>query len=285
MATAVTKGRKKAPKAPEPAPPKDLGNAHQLFVRQLPDEQKQAGQAEVVRFVRWLGPERALTSVTPPEIGEYSDLMAARGTAPDSRARLSTVKAFLAYLKKKEYIDVNLAQHMRLKKTRLATGRRSIMQGQEVVRLTKAGHAELSRKLEGLQADRIHMAAQIHTAALDKDVRENAPLEAARQEQGRIMARIVDIQATLNAAVIIDAATNESDVDRVSLGSRVKVKDSSSGKVVHCQLVEPREANPLSGKISNASPVGNAIMGSAMGDEVQVEAPGGTQSFEIIDIS
>ena len=94
----ATRRGSKAPVEEEPAP-QELGEAQYAYVRQLPEDQKQAAQAEIARFVRWLGPERGLGSIGPPEIGEYSDLISAKGTTPDAAERLGTVKIFLAHLK------------------------------------------------------------------------------------------------------------------------------------------------------------------------------------------
>jgi transcription elongation factor GreA len=93
------------------------------------------------------------------------------------------------------------------------------------------------------------------------------------------LGKIREIEATLKVAVIIDSTEQES--DRVHVGSKVELTETGSGKTVKYQVVEPNEANPLSGKISIVSPVGSAILGHALGDEVNVETPRGQQVYKI----
>ena len=91
--------------------------------------------------------------------------------------------------------------------------------------------------------------------------------------------KIQEIEATLKVAVIIDAK-NE-DRDRVHIGSKFELTDTTSSKVFKYQLVEPNEANPLASKISILSPVGSAILGHKLGDEIKVKTPRGEQVYKI----
>jgi len=254
-------------------------------VRGLPDEDKQRAQQELRRFWQWLGAERPVASIRPPEIGDYGDMIGAHGTSPDAAERLGMVKLFLAQMKKQGSVGTNLAQHLRLRKGRSSAGQARAIPGQQVVRLTKSGYAELEKKLEQLQAERVKLAEDIHLAAQDKDVRENAPLEAAREQQGMAMAKILEIEATLKMAVVIDADKGAArDTTHVRLGSKVTLMDMSTEKETSYQLVEPDEASPLSKKISSASPVGAAILGRSPGDQVEVKTPLGQQLYEVIKI-
>ena len=252
----------------------------QIYVRQLPDDTKQQAQPEIAKFVRWVGGERDINSLTASEIGEFSDAIASRTSSAGAAERAAHVKQFLAYLKKKGIIPVNLAQHLRLRKSRTAISvSRSYRDSGRVIRLTRSGYNDLTKKLADLQDERVKLVEEIHKAAADKDVRENAPLEAARESQGMVMARIAELEATLKVSVII----GDTGVDRktVRIGSNVSLKDSSSGRVTGYQLVEPNEANPLTGKISIVSPVGAAILGRNSGDEVKVDTPRGEQAYRI----
>lgn len=252
----------------------------QNYVRQLPDDTKQQAQPEIAKFVRWVGGEREVGSLTASEIGEFSDAIASRTSSAGASERAAHVKQYLAYLKKKGIIAVNLAQHLRLRKSRTAVSvSRSRRDSSRVVRLTRSGFNDLNKKLADLQDERLRLVDEIHKAAADKDVRENAPLEAARESQGMVMARIAELEATLKASVIID--DNTPDRKTVRIGSTVKLKDAASGRVTGYQLVEPNEANPLTGKISIASPVGAAILGRDSGEEVNVQTPRGEQAYRI----
>ena len=231
-----------------------LNKAFQTYVRQMPKETKKAAQPEIAKFVRWLGGDRLINSIVPSEIGEYNDIFGAKTATRDATERLSAVKLFLTFLKKKEHININLAQHLRLRKSRVSAAKLSAAPNQtRSIRLTQSGYNEMKKQLTQLQNERVKIVEDIQRAAADGDVRENAPLEAAREAQGMAVGKIQEIEATLKVAVIIDAK-NE-DRDRVHIGSKFELTDITSTKVFKYQLVEPNEANPLASKISILSPV------------------------------
>jgi transcription elongation factor GreA len=257
-----------------------LSEAFQVYVQQMPEDAKLAAQPEIAKFVRWLGPERTISSISASEIGEYSELQTTRSTSTDAQERLATVKLFLTFLKKSGSVETNLAQHLRVRKSRIATTRaRSTRVAQQQVRLTKAGYDQMTKQLAQLQEQRLALTGDIQKAAADGDVRENAPLEAARENQGMVMAKIRDIEGTLKLAVVIDG--RRSDGDAVHIGSKVEITELSSSKKFQYQLVEPNESSPLAGKISIASPVGSAILGQSVGAEVSVVTPRGEQTYRI----
>ena len=96
----------------------DLASALQQYLQTVSKDKKQAAQGELAKFMRWIGGDRHIGSLAPPEIGEYSEFVSAGGTAPAAMERLAIVKQFLAYLKKKGIIETSLAQHLRLRKGR-----------------------------------------------------------------------------------------------------------------------------------------------------------------------
>ena len=112
---------------------------------------------------------------------------------------------------------------------------------------------------------------------------ENSEYDEAKNEQAEIEARIVEIETMLNNANVIDTESIGTDV--VSLGSKVKVKDVSDGEEEEYSIVGSTEADPMKGKISDESPVGNALLGHKIGETVTVEAPMGKIEYEIINIS
>jgi transcription elongation factor GreA len=91
--------------------------------------------------------------------------------------------------------------------------------------------------------------------------------------------KIMELEATLKVAVILDAKGQ--DDTRVHIGSKIELTEISTDKTVKYQLVEPNEANPLASKISIVSPVGSAILGHKLGDEVKVKTPRGDQVYKI----
>ena len=82
--------------------PVTINEAFQQYVQQMPKQAKQLAQPEIAKFVRWIGPGRELSSINASEVGEYSEMQTARSQSLDAQERLSTVKRFLAYLRKNE---------------------------------------------------------------------------------------------------------------------------------------------------------------------------------------
>lgn len=273
--------------SPESVDLDTVAEALRDYTATIAEEDRPSSSAELGRFVRWLGNDRLLGSLAPPEIGDYSDHIGAHGTAPDAVDRLAVVKLFLAYLKKKGHIEVNLAQHLRLRRGRgSATGARAGGRAAgRGVRLTKSGHQQMQKQLAELLIQRTGFSGDIRKAAADKDVRENAPLEAAREAHGMVSLKIGEIEETLRGAEIINEKSGSREKGIVRLGGRVTIKDLSTGRATACQLVHPDEANPLSGKMSSGSPVGGAIIGHSVGDTVTVVTPAGSKQYEIIKAS
>ncbi len=154
-----------------------LNVAFQTYVRQLPRDAKKSAQPEIAKFVRWIGGQRTIDTLIPSEIGEYNEVFGARTATRDATERLSAVKLFLAFLKKKGHIEINLAQHLRLRKSRAATSRAVTMTNPtRSVRLTQSGYNEMTKQLTQLQDERIRIVEDIQKAAADGDVRESVDL-------------------------------------------------------------------------------------------------------------
>ena len=236
---------------------------------------------ELIRFVQWCGSHRTWTEIKPPEIGEYGDQMATAGTTPQAAARLQIVRGFLSYAKRKGHTDTNLAQHVRIRKSK---GTLFKAKDQEVVELTKEGHAHLVAELERLKSERGPIAIQIRKAAADKDVRENVPLEAAREQLGFLESRIRTIEYTLNVGVVIDPSRQQQ-AQKVRLGAKVSIKDLVTGRETSYRVVSASEANPLDGRISDVSPLGKALIGRLSGEEAEAETPRGKIRYRITKVS
>lgn len=157
------------------------------------------------------------------------------------------------------------------------------MSEKEVI-LTPEGLAKLEQELEDLKTvKRKEVAARIKEAISFGDISENSEYEEAKNEQAFIEGRILTLEKMLRNARII---TNE-DVDTgvVSVGSRVRLKDLEFGDVVDYTIVGSAESDPMNNKISNESPVGQALLGKAKGSVVDVNVPAGTIQYEILDIN
>ena len=242
------------------------------------------GQQELLKFARWFGRERALADFTPPEIGEYAE-QATAGSS-NGEGRLRPVREFLIYAKKRGLLERNLAVH--LKARRSGRGTRQQGRGRRAetapVRLTSAGLAEIDERLKRLRKELTQAAAEIRKAAADKDVRENAPLEAARQHHGQIMSRIQELEDTMTRAQLLQESQQQEERKQVRQGSLVTLKDMASGEELTYLLVDPREANSLGGKLSIGSPVGQAMHDRHEGDEVEVKAPRGSFLYQILRV-
>ncbi len=150
------------------------------------------------------------------------------------------------------------------------------------VYLTREGYAKLEAELEYLRTvRRQEVARRLHEALAEGDVLENAELEAARNEQAFVEGRIMELEDLLRRAEIIEEGQGPNEV--VRLGSRVTVAEGDGPPEVY-HIVGSAEADPSEGKISYESPLGKALMGHRVGDEVTVEAPGGTLVFRIVKI-
>ena len=126
------------------------------------------------------------------------------------------------------------------------------------------------------------MSDKIKEAREQGDLSENAEYDAAKDEQRDIAARIEEIEKILkNAEVVVE---DEVDLDKVSVGCKVKVYDVEFDEEMEFRLVGSTEANSLEGKISNESPVGKALIGAKKGDTVSVEMPSGVMEYKILEI-
>lgn len=148
--------------------------------------------------------------------------------------------------------------------------------------LTSEGIKELEKEHAALVAERGPIAERIKTAREFGDLAENAEYSSARQEQERTEVRISEIENILQNVEVIKKPKGDS---KVQLGSTVKLKSKASGKTKEFQVVGTVEADPLNGKISDESPIGQALIGKKLGDEVEIVTPAETAKYKITDIS
>lgn len=243
-----------------------LAEAADAFLSHLPPEERGKIQAEILKFVRWLGPSRQVQDVSPVDVASYGEQITQSAAKP--------LRSFLTYIRKKSSSGTALAPHLRAKKT--ASKRTAfIWQGshQGQVTLTSQGFAKLESELASLKSQRSQVMEEIQVAAADKDFRENAPLAAAREQKAHLEGRIKEIESILNRAKIMKEGQ---DTIEAKLGNTVVLRESSSDKEFSYTLVDAREANPAKGRLSVASPLGKAILGKQIGQTVEVAAPAGT---------
>lgn len=149
--------------------------------------------------------------------------------------------------------------------------------------LTYAGLKKLEEELHDLKVvKRKEVAEKIKEAREQGDLSENAEYDAAKDEQRDIEARIEEIEKILkNAEVVVE---DEVDLDRISVGCKVKVHDYDFEEDMELKIVGSTEANSLEGKISNESPVGKVLIGAHTGDIVEVEMPAGIMKYKVLEI-
>jgi transcription elongation factor GreA len=153
----------------------------------------------------------------------------------------------------------------------------------ERVPMTPEGHNALLAELKHLKSvERPKISEEIGTAAAHGDLKENAEYHAAREKQSHIEGRILDIEDMLARAEVIDTTTFSG--EKVKFGAWVTLSDIDSEREFKYRIVGPGEADTDKGTISVTSPVAKALIGRITGDEVKVHAPGGTRTYEIVDV-
>ncbi len=154
----------------------------------------------------------------------------------------------------------------------------------EVQYFTEEGLEKLKKEYEHLMKVERPQASQAVARAREKgDLSENAEYDAAREAQGLLEMRISKLEDVLTNARIIDK--NSIDTSKVTILSRVKVKNHKLKKEFTYTLVSEKESNIKEMKISVKSPIGEALLGNKVGDKVDIKTPGGMMTLEILDIS
>jgi transcription elongation factor GreA len=150
----------------------------------------------------------------------------------------------------------------------------------KLFRLTQSGVDEMKAELEILLSKRGPIAETIKTARELGDLSENAEYQSARADQERNDNRISEIENILQSVEIIQKPKGAA---KVQLGSTVKLK--GDGKTKEFQVVGTVEADPLNGKISDESPIGQALLGKKVGDNVEIKTPAETATYKVVEIS
>jgi transcription elongation factor GreA len=151
--------------------------------------------------------------------------------------------------------------------------------------LTRRGAEKLKEELARLKNVERHAVIQaIAEARAQGDLSENAEYEAAKDKQGFIEGRILELEGKLATAQIIDPSTLDAG-GRVVFGSTVELEDETTGAMVRYQIVGDDEADLKQGLISISSPIARALIGKEAGDVAEVQAPGGLKTYEIVDVS
>lgn len=254
-----------------------VGEAATRFLASLSSGERGISQQEVYRFVRWYGWERPFAGLTAHEVAKYAERLSLSDT--DYIKKLELIRAFLVYAKKEGWSKSNLAAHLKTRKgkTRLPSSTRQGLP--QTISLTRQGYAKLEAELAALQGRRLQAIDEVRRAAADKDFSENAPLDAAREQYGHLEGQIRQLEEALKSATII--GEKQKVILKVGIGDSVALRDLVSGEELRYMIVNPREVDLTTGKISSASPIGRAIIGRTQGEVVEVEAPIGKLHYQI----
>ncbi len=262
-----------------------LNKAAIQFLSSIPPERRQKSQQELIKFVRWCGGERLISDLNGQEIANYVEGLGKM--IPDLGNKVEPIKNFLAYAKKKKFTETNLATHIRVTNWKNSTMSRKKAEKERTsktqITLTPEGYAELKSQIASLKSERLHLIEDIRLAAADKDVRENAPLEAAREARGQVEARIRELEDTLKKAAILgeEIERESSENQKVKTGSVTTIHNLELQEDFVYTLVYSFEANPSQGRLSTTSPLGQALMGHKEGEIVEVSAPSGISNYRI----
>ena len=150
--------------------------------------------------------------------------------------------------------------------------------------LTKRGAEQLKEELHRLKSVERHaVITAIAEARAQGDLSENAEYDAAKDKQGFIEGRILEIEGKLAAAQVIDPSSLDAD-GRVVFGATVELEEENSGEPVTYQIVGEDEADIKLGRVSISSPIARALIGKEAGDVAEYQAPGGVRRYEIVDV-
>lgn len=254
-----------------------LGEGAANFLASLSAEAAKHSQQEIYGFVRWYGTGRPLSGLTGAEIANFAERLSSSDA--DYEKKLEKIRAFLSYAKKKGWSQTNLSVHLKAKKARVrlpVSSKRAVAQK---ATLTPQGYTELQAELEELKKRHLQAIEEIRRAAADKDFRENAPLEAAREQHGQIQGRITELEEILKSSEVAEKKVKTT--LKVAVGDSVILHDMAYGEDLRYTIVSPREVNPAKGKISSASPLGKTAIGRSEGEIVEISAPAGKLRYQI----
>lgn len=252
-----------------------VGDAIRNYITALAPTERPTVVPVLNSFGRWFGLERGLAEIDAVQLERFQDYVASSGVDPTSR--LEPLRTFLSDARQKKLIPVALASYVKIKR-KSAAERQSLGRpvAVQTIDVTRAGFEQLQVELQKLESDDLPAAiASMQRAAADKDFRENAPYDAAKEHRAVIQRRIDEIKETLSHASIVDEASE----DRVGVGTRVLVRDLDEDEEFSYTLVGPGERGM--GKISTQSPVGRALLDHIVGDVVSVTVPAGVHKYRV----
>lgn len=256
-----------------------IAQAIDLFVEHLKDnKQLIPGQQELLRFQARIGRDKPIAELHAIDVGEYAKWTTEN--VEDAATRLDPVKKFLTFANRRKLTAISLARYAAApRRQRRRAGGAAVAGGRSpTALLSQERHDELQAELQRLNDEMPRIREAVRLARSDGDIRENAPLDAAREQQQLVERRIRQLENDLARVEIVDA---NRDTERVSIGSRVTLHDVEQEQQRIFTLVDVREADVGAGKISTVSPIGQALMGKTAGEQVTISTPRGSVQYRI----
>ena len=283
--------------ADDTPPPKAAEALAQFRNHKKGQKATEADYQELRKFASWVS-DRELEKLTPNFIYEYAVRVAQSGAETASQ-RLQPVRDFLNFLEEQGWVNKDkrengekakrkLSSYLRPPRSKIAGGARNSARSAASPNdgstyLTQEGHDNLVALLEERKRDRIAITEEIKRAMADKDFRENAPLDAAKDRQGRVETEIRELEAAIaNAHILPEGGTIA--ITKSAVGARMTLVETASGQTVNYTLVDVREADVRMGRISTQSPVGQALLDRSVGEEVVIKVPNGTRTYIVQEI-
>jgi transcription elongation factor GreA len=250
----------------------------------------------VTRFLWHFGPSTPISELSPKTMESFQETIGKN--TMDLAARLQPVKEFLRYCWKQEYtltVDgegqaraQNLGNFLRIKRAVTVAKDDSRFQHEQAqtFEMTADGLQHLKQELQQLNAEMPEAVQAVAAAREDKDIRENAPLEAAREYQERLKSRIDELEYQIAHAVVRE----ERATGRAKLGSRVSVVEVDDrggllGEAREYTLVGTTEANAAARRISVESPLGRGLLDQSAEGQIEIQAPSGRKRFRLLAVT
>jgi transcription elongation factor GreA len=228
-----------------------ISEAAGCFIEGLAGEDGEVYQQTLSHLVRWFGKERIICEIMPPEIANYAERLSISDA--EYLRKLEVVKMFLKHAKKEGWLKTNLEMHLKTKKSKVKTNNNVKKDTSQKVSLTQQGYDKAKAELEELINQRPQAIEEVTKAAADKDFRENAPLDAARERLSHLEGKIIELQELLKQAEIIDEFST--DMEKACIGDSIVLIDLQNKEQIKYTLVSSREYDPSKGKISGSSPL------------------------------
>lgn len=255
-----------------------IAEAAACFIEGISTEERDSYRHTINHFARWFGKYKIFSELMPPEIANYAERLSVSDA--EYNKKLEIIRVFLSYAKKEGFTKSNLSTHLKSKKSKSkASNNGAKKDALQKMTLTPESYEKIKIELEELKKQRPQAIEEVSKAAADKDFRENAPLDAARERLSYLEGQIIDLQEIIKNAEIVDECVK--DTDRAGIGDCVLLTDLGNAEKLEYTLVSDREYDPLKGKISGSSPLGKAIMGKSVGDKIEVLVPAGKLCYKI----